>query len=114
MTSYDLTKTAEDFRREAKREDGRARRDAQRAESFYRTARQARQHLVWLTRRPDMWEPDYTPAMVADTARTWEHVADMFLRSSFRATDRATHCRKMARDYFAMAARRAADFAEIV
>ena len=38
----------------------------------------------------------------------------MFLRSSFRATDRATHCRKMARDYFAMAARRAADFAEIV
>ena len=71
MTSYDLTKTAEDFRREAKRDDYRARRDAQRAESYYRTARQTRQHLAWLTRRPDMWDEDgTTPRSWPDTVRT--------------------------------------------
>jgi hypothetical protein len=115
MTSYDLTKTAEDFRREAKRDDYRARKDAERAESYYRTARRTREHLAWLTHRPDMWDEDGCDlALVARNVRSWEHIADTFLRSSFRATERAHHHRKLARDYFAMAARRTADFAEIV
>jgi hypothetical protein len=96
-----------EYRREAKRSHYAARRDAERAASSYRTARRVEQHASWLTGRPDLAEPGYTPADLAAQARAWVGIADPFLRSSFRATDRARFYTDLGRRYDGMAQRAA-------
>jgi hypothetical protein len=108
-TTYDLKTQADTYRREAKRDYYAASRDAKRAASFYRTARQVEQHAAWLTSRPHVATPeyDYSPATLDAEARAWVSIADTFLRSSFRATDRARFHTGLARRYDEMAAKRA-------
>jgi hypothetical protein len=110
-TSYDLKAQANAYRREAKRDDYAARRDAKRAASYYQIAKAVRRQLAWVTGRPSLIAEDHTPEGLDREVKTWTHVADLFLDSSFRATARARFHRSLARDYDRMAAQRAASYA---
>ena len=109
-TTYDLEAQAAKARADSARYYRAARRDANRAASAYRTARQVEQHAAWLTRRADLAEPgyEYTPASLEAEARTWVSIADTFLRGSFHSTDHARFYNGLARRYDRMAADRAA------
>ena len=72
----DLKATAENYRREAKRDYSRSRTDAKRAAYWYQSARGTETTARWLSRRPDMWEADFTPAIVEERARCWRRVAE--------------------------------------
>ena len=101
----DLQTTAAKYRREAKRDYSRSHADAKRAAYWYQAARGTETTAFWLSRRPDMWESDFTPAVVEARARCWRQVADIFLRSSFRAFDSAHFHNDLARSYDEMSAR---------
>ena len=101
----DLKASAENYRREAKRDYSRSRADAKRAAYWYQAARGTETTACWLSRRPDMWEGNFTPATVEERARCWRRVADIFLRSSFNAFDSAHFHNDLARSYDKMSAR---------
>jgi hypothetical protein len=105
----DLQETAAKYRREAKRDYGRSRREAQRAAYWYKSARETEKTARWLSRRPDMWEEDFTSATVEARAHCWRHVADTFLRGSFRAMESARFHNDLAARYDEMSAQYARD-----
>lgn len=97
--------TAAEYDLQAGRDYGRARTEANRAAGWYKIAGQQRRQAAWLTRRPDLWTEDYTPAGLEATARSYERLGDSFLHAHFRAAEQARFHRGLARDYRAMAGR---------
>jgi hypothetical protein len=97
--------TAAEYRLQVHRDYGHARSEARRADRFYQTAASCRHRAAWLTRHPDLWTPEYTPAGLEEEARTWERLADLYLRGYFSAVASARFHAGLARDYDTMAAR---------
>lgn len=80
----------------------RAAAEAEQAASYYAIAAKTWQHARWLTAHPSLWTQDSTPAGVEESARSWERIADVFLRSSAHSTKHAEFYRGLAADYRAM------------
>jgi hypothetical protein len=98
-TPTEYEQQAHEYHLEAKREYRRARTDARRAAAMYALAAHERQQVRWLNRRPDMWEHDggpFDPAAVERNAAAAVRLADLYLRGSFRSTERSRECRKYA------------------
>lgn len=107
MTSYALLDHAASARSHSSTASAatrRAERNALEADEYYRLAARSLGRAVWLTARPDLWsiQYSYTPAHLESDARNWEKLGDLYLRSSFRATDSAEFYRDLAAKYRAM------------
>jgi hypothetical protein len=113
-TGTDTALMAKDYDAQADQAYYRARKNAQTAHDFYRHAASQAEMARWLTRRiargADMGELP-TPAEAEESARTWVQLADSFLESSFRDTERARSYAAAARRYRRMAAEQAARIA---
>lgn len=91
----------------------RAARQARMAEQMYSAEQNKLRHARWLTSRPGLWDgASFTPARYEADALSFRRMGDMYVKSSFRATDSATFYREMAAKYRDMAARQAARLAE--
>jgi hypothetical protein len=117
-TATEYEQQAHDYRLEAKREYRHARADARRAAEQYAHAAEQRRHAAWLTKRPDLWDDDadraraFDPAGIERYADTCDRLGDLFLRSSFRSTERSLHCRQIAARADRAAAAKRADYAK--
>ena len=112
MTYTDYAREAHQCRLSAKREYRRSRSDARSADKCYQLARAARERAAWLTSRPDLWMADpevwNAPALVESNARELVRAGDIYLRSSFRASEQLAFYRELARKYDELEARRVA------
>jgi hypothetical protein len=113
MSYTDLAAQARSYASTAAAATRRAERDAREAEKFYRTAAGMRRRAARLTQDPQLWHPEslHTPAQYEAQAASWTKTADVYLRSSWRATASAEFYRGLAARYRAMAARQAATLA---
>jgi hypothetical protein len=66
-----------------------ARNDARRAERYYHQAGEHMKMARWLTGRPELWDGGLNPARSEEAARTWTRLGDLYLQTSFSATERA-------------------------
>jgi len=105
------TAAAAEHRRERDRQWYRARKDARFAAEQYARAASYASHAAWLSRHPDLWTVDDTPATWEDNARSTAKLADTMLRASFGATEHARFYSALARRYDAMARRHDASVA---
>jgi hypothetical protein len=87
-------------------------RDAERAARYYGQAREHRRMADWLTGRPDIWDGDLNPARSDEAARTWTRLGDLYLRTSFAATERGRFYRGLQRRAEALAVKAEARLAE--
>jgi hypothetical protein len=87
---------AADYRRQARGERRRAKKDAQYAAEWYAAAERNYRFAAWLTQRPEIWTENGTPAQREELARGYANLGDIFLRSSANYT-------RMSRFYFGLA-----------
>lgn len=99
MTYVSTADRIAEYKRIARRERRRSKRSAENAAEWYALARSHRGTATWLTRRSELWTPEFQPAQFELLANTYVRLADLYVRSSFHEYGQSRFYFQLARDY---------------